>query len=68
MSLKKNINEAAFKDKFKDRIENMGKEGMSSIMKKMDNYIPISKNDFQGDINECNIYLKLKLKLNLNLI
>jgi hypothetical protein len=52
---KKNLNELAFKDKFKDRIENMGKEGMASIMKNMDNNTPINKNDFQGNINEGKI-------------
>jgi hypothetical protein len=49
---KKNLNEIPFKDKFKDRIENMGKEGMASIMKNMDNITPINKNDFQGNIIE----------------
>ena len=49
---KRILNEIAFKDKYKDRIENIGKEGIASIMKNMDNITPINQNDFQGNINE----------------
>ena len=48
---KKNLNDEAFKDKFKDRIESIGKEGIASIMKNMES--PMNKNDYQGNINEC---------------
>ena len=47
---KKNLNEAPFKDKFKDRIESIGKKGIDGIMDDIDN--PINKNDFQGNIKE----------------
>ena len=48
---KKVIKEEKFKDKYKDRIESMGKGGMASIISNMDNN-PINKNDFQGNIIE----------------
>ena len=49
---KKSTNEVAFKDKYKNRIENIGKKGIASIMDNKDS-IPINSNDFQGNINEC---------------
>lgn len=52
---KKNINEIAFKDKYKDRIESIGKKGIDSIMDKES--IPINRNDFHGGINECIFYI-----------
>ena len=51
---KKGTNEVAFKNKYKDRIENIGKKGISSIMDNKDS-IPINKNDYQGGINDCKI-------------
>jgi hypothetical protein len=54
---KLNSNEVAFKDKYKDRIENIGKKGIASIMDNKDS-TPINKNDFQGNINDCKIYVK----------
>ena len=54
---KQNSNEVAFKDKYKDRIENIGKKGIASIMDSKDS-VPINKNDFQGNINDSKIFLK----------
>ena len=58
---KKYINEVAFKDKYKDRTENIGKKGIASIMDSKDS-IPINKNDFQGGINDRKIKIKIKIK------
>lgn len=56
-------NEEAFIDKFKDRIESIGKDGIASIMKNVD--IPINKMEFQGNINDSNLlkYLNLNSQL-----
>lgn len=54
---KKNINEVAFKDKYKDRIESIGKKGIESIMDNNKDSIPINKNDFQGNLNDCKFFI-----------
>ena len=52
---KKNGGESSFQEKFKDRMENIGKEGISGIMKNMEN--PINQtNDNNRAENWSNNY------------
>lgn len=51
---KKITDNTAFKEKFKDRMENMGKEGVMGIMKNTEN--PITKDNENKIDNWANLY------------
>ncbi len=52
---KKNGGESSFQEKFKDRMENIGKDGISGIMRNMEN--PINQtNDSNKVDNWSNLY------------
>ena len=49
---RKNGTESSFQEKFKDRMENIGKDGVASIMKNMEN--PINKNNDNNKMDNWN--------------
>jgi hypothetical protein len=51
---KKTGTEMSFQEKFKNRMENMGKEGVNSIMKNTEN--PINKNEIDKMENWNNLF------------
>jgi hypothetical protein len=59
---KKNGGESSFQEKFKDRMENIGKEGISGIMKNMENPINQTSNNNRAE-NWSNSYNQGKYKL-----
>ena len=63
---RKNGTEGSFQEKFKDRMENIGKDGISSIMRNMEN--PINKNNYNNRVeNWANLYNQGNI-FNLNIL
>ncbi len=50
---RKNGTEVSFQEKFKDRMENIGKDGISGIMKNMEN--PINGNNDSNRVENWSI-------------